>query len=831
MDPSATNPGPVDPSILYDQEKHVSSAVWDGQERGALRCHEHTSKLGEWKLTPKQIELVEKAGFGYLRKIPAISLDNPLISALVERWRRETNTFHLTVGEMTVTLQDVALLLGLRIDGKPVIGITYTTCSTVCERYLGKAPDSTYASGGMVKLSWLKEFFSDCPEDAPMDDVECRTRAYLLYLVGSTIFSTTTGNKVPVMYLPLFENFEEAGKFAWGAAALAFLYRALGNASVKSQSTICGCLTLLQCWSYYHLNIGRPKLNRDPIHDHFPFVLRWKGKQSGPTTNRDVVFYRKALDSLKPSDVEWLPYKYMDSTVIPEDIKSTLILGRSKTMLICFDKAERHLPDRCLRQYGMLQPIPEDVMRWVRKSRGVDGGVDLAGKMEVELNEWSDRGLHIVDGDDGVDESEYMHWYLNITRRVVGRPISLSTEFQRTISGLREIAYLADTFSAKGLDPQQFESVSRIRCIAQECLRDQVGVQVVVSESPPTELGKRSRGKERVRRKGTGKRRRSNDPLEDQAVSEDESQFGPIVDVDQLQLHQTDGEIDDLQMCHACDEVDGAQFCADNKVEDMQLCDATNDTDHTQIFDATKTNEVDGSKLHDANNTDVVDQSQHDVTNVVEEFHDKADEVNGLQKNHVVVEDDYQIAKPTVEVSPKSPEHEPKKEIGDSQIHATVTTVAEINESQIYDTDARVNEAQNHDAAAEVNILLIHNSDNEVNDSQVHNTADVVNDPQVRNLTDVVNDSEVQNATNEVNDSQSNQTPDEVNGSQIHHAVKGVNEKKNLDGADKVSGSQLAHVINESNPQTAKQALEVVPQSSLETSEDFAQQGDKAVLV
>jgi hypothetical protein len=98
----------------------------------------------------------------------------------------------------------------------------------------------------MVKLSWLKEFFSHCSEDAPTEEVERCTRAYLLYLVGSTIFSTTTGNKVPVMYLPLFANLEEAEEFAWGAAALAFLYRALGNACVKSQSTICGCLTLLQ---------------------------------------------------------------------------------------------------------------------------------------------------------------------------------------------------------------------------------------------------------------------------------------------------------------------------------------------------------------------------------------------------------------------------------------------------------------------------------------------------------------------------------------------------------------------------------------------------------
>lgn len=147
---------------------------------------------------------------------------------------------------MTVTLEDVAYLLGLSIDGKPVIGFTYTQCDAVCLNFLGKVPDSGYTSGGMVKLSWLKETFSRCPEDAPVEDVERHTRAYLLYLVGSTIFSTTTGNKVPVMYLPLFGNFEEAGKYAWGAAALSFLYRALGNASLKSQSTISGCLTLLQ---------------------------------------------------------------------------------------------------------------------------------------------------------------------------------------------------------------------------------------------------------------------------------------------------------------------------------------------------------------------------------------------------------------------------------------------------------------------------------------------------------------------------------------------------------------------------------------------------------
>ena len=31
MDLYVTNPGPIDESVLYDQDKHVSSAVWEGQ--------------------------------------------------------------------------------------------------------------------------------------------------------------------------------------------------------------------------------------------------------------------------------------------------------------------------------------------------------------------------------------------------------------------------------------------------------------------------------------------------------------------------------------------------------------------------------------------------------------------------------------------------------------------------------------------------------------------------------------------------------------------------------------------------------------------------------
>lgn len=76
------------------------------------------------------------------------------------------------------------------------------------------------------------------------------------------------------------------------------------------------------------MNIGRPKLNHDPTHDRFPFVLRWKGKQSGPTANRDVVFYRKALDSLKPCDVSFI-------VNVLESIKFMIIL-ENLIQIVCF---------------------------------------------------------------------------------------------------------------------------------------------------------------------------------------------------------------------------------------------------------------------------------------------------------------------------------------------------------------------------------------------------------------------------------------------------------------------------------------------------------------
>ena len=46
--------------------------------------------------------------------------DLSLISALVDQWRPETHTFHMTFGEKAFMLQDVSMLIKLPISGEPI---------------------------------------------------------------------------------------------------------------------------------------------------------------------------------------------------------------------------------------------------------------------------------------------------------------------------------------------------------------------------------------------------------------------------------------------------------------------------------------------------------------------------------------------------------------------------------------------------------------------------------------------------------------------------------------------------------------------------------------
>ncbi|XP_057514989.1 protein MAIN-LIKE 2-like [Actinidia eriantha] len=99
-------------------------------------------------------------GFYEISRIRGINIDHGLISVLLERWRHETHTFYLRVEDMAPTLQNIAMLTDLPIDGAPVIGPDGSfDPNKLCLRLLGKEPPRIAYRGDSLKLTWLESEF------------------------------------------------------------------------------------------------------------------------------------------------------------------------------------------------------------------------------------------------------------------------------------------------------------------------------------------------------------------------------------------------------------------------------------------------------------------------------------------------------------------------------------------------------------------------------------------------------------------------------------------------------------------------------------------------
>ncbi|XP_028201814.1 uncharacterized protein LOC114385992 [Glycine soja] len=90
----------------------------DPSERPDLKLVSHGRKVDKIGRPAPEIEgMIAATGLSPLIRCSVITTDHGLISAFFERWHRETSTFHLPVGELTITLDDVALLLHIPITG------------------------------------------------------------------------------------------------------------------------------------------------------------------------------------------------------------------------------------------------------------------------------------------------------------------------------------------------------------------------------------------------------------------------------------------------------------------------------------------------------------------------------------------------------------------------------------------------------------------------------------------------------------------------------------------------------------------------------------------
>ncbi|XP_051221810.1 protein MAIN-LIKE 1-like [Lolium perenne] len=211
----------------------------------------------------RYIEFIQPTGF--LPFISLVSRGGPnmnatALTALVDRWRPETHTFHLRAGEMTPTLQDVFMILGLPIQSDPLcMNTTSDGWRQQMENLIGMAPpppeDPKERTPTGASFSWIRTNFGECPEGANEDTIRTYTRVYLWYMLSRTLFADSVGKLAHWCWLKALTVLEH--RWSWGTTALAYLYRQVMICCIYYSSIV--------DWepygSYYHIGAGMPDLN------------------------------------------------------------------------------------------------------------------------------------------------------------------------------------------------------------------------------------------------------------------------------------------------------------------------------------------------------------------------------------------------------------------------------------------------------------------------------------------------------------------------------------------------------------------------------------------
>ena len=175
------------------------------QDLGALTCRSRSEEFSKLKPMVDNwvVDIIKGLGLEGLLKTPGREIDHGLIMALVERWWPETHTFHMPHGEVTITLQDVKVLLGLPVDDEAITGSTQKVWRDVCWDFLGFIPinDNTKQLTGqrIVIKCLLEQVVSPLLPNAEEDQLHKYAQCYILELLGDTIFMEKSSDRVHLM--------------------------------------------------------------------------------------------------------------------------------------------------------------------------------------------------------------------------------------------------------------------------------------------------------------------------------------------------------------------------------------------------------------------------------------------------------------------------------------------------------------------------------------------------------------------------------------------------------------------------------------------------------
>ncbi|XP_027362601.1 uncharacterized protein LOC113870204 [Abrus precatorius] len=141
------NPLPPENTPFAPAAVRCPLPIQNGREHLILKVRKSQFIPAGFDGVPQEIlPHLELAGFTGIAHVCQFPLDLSLITALVERWRTETHTFHLPQG--------------LRIDGRLLIAPIRGNYADIVEESLGIRPSRVDFVGSFLKTSWLDQHFT-----------------------------------------------------------------------------------------------------------------------------------------------------------------------------------------------------------------------------------------------------------------------------------------------------------------------------------------------------------------------------------------------------------------------------------------------------------------------------------------------------------------------------------------------------------------------------------------------------------------------------------------------------------------------------------------------
>ncbi|XP_042495192.1 uncharacterized protein LOC122074424 [Macadamia integrifolia] len=345
-------------------------------------CRPSQQKWKQWvdRLAKKHEPTWKKVGIynAIMSSTYRIQIDRELVLGLSEFWCSETNTFVFPWGEATVTLEDMLILGGFSVLGKPVT-------TPLIEEPLKKIKEKLIAEHKHLNLSrdkkashsaWINRFMgSEAERTTELEHV-----ALLALWLSRYCFSSSPEQVIGKHVFSVAVHLSQGTRLALAPAVLASLYRDLRfiyeqvYIANSASFTVWSPFQLLQLWIWERFPLLRPNDSPNPLLQGEPRVGRWHKCSSKVRFKLKLPHVRSILKQI--DNFKWRPYvSDVNNWQFPsfykereELLKGGCLIEENELQsfvhcircceLVGFDYMEPYQPHRVARQFGFDQDLP-----------------------------------------------------------------------------------------------------------------------------------------------------------------------------------------------------------------------------------------------------------------------------------------------------------------------------------------------------------------------------------------------------------------------------------------------------------------------------------------